>query len=108
MQSLASVGLCQRPTFLLACLRSLFRVPQPVAGSLANARGLAVAPPDRRIPCRIYVQAIVWRIEFLPVVSTAARSRAGRLPAAASPRLVDLRELQRLPGQPACAHAQHG
>jgi hypothetical protein len=57
MQSLAPVGLCRRSPFLLACLRSLFRVPHPVADSLANAWGLAVAPPDRRTPCRIHGQA---------------------------------------------------
>jgi hypothetical protein len=75
MQSLASVGLRRRPTLLLACLRSLTRVPQPVADSLANAGAWPLRHLISEYHAGSTFRLLVWGIEFLPVVSTAAFRR---------------------------------
>src|SRR5215217_6466444 len=72
-RALASVGLRRRSTLILACLRSLIRVPQnplptlsltPGAWPLRNLIGEYRAGSTFRL--------IVWGIESLTVVSTAA------------------------------------
>jgi hypothetical protein len=75
MQSLASVGLRRRPTLFLACLRSLIRVPHPLP-TLSLTPG---AWPLRHLISEYHAgstfRLLVWGIEFLPVVSTAAFRR---------------------------------